>query len=108
MAWNLVGVGVNYVLIALIAAGLTVITRSFIVTLVVLVPMVLGLTMSLVPAVPVLKYLPDLAGTQLLTRYPGFGLVDPIPGGWVMCAWATAIGIVAAVVWARRDVNSAP
>ncbi len=105
MAWNLVGVIANYVMIALIAAGLTVITRSFIVTLIVLVPMVLGLTMSLVQVVPALKFLPDLAGLQLLTGYPGMGLLDPIPGAQIMLAWVLALSAAAVTVLIRRDVN---
>ena len=73
---------VNYVLIGLIAASITILTRTFIVTLVVLVPLVLGVSISLLGILPVLKYLPDLAGIQLLTGYPGIGLLDPIPGGF--------------------------
>lgn len=49
---------------ALIAAGLTFLTRSFIVALIVLIPMVLGLTIGLVQAIPALRYLPDLAGLR--------------------------------------------
>ena len=103
MAWNLGGVVLNYTLISLIAAGLTILTRSFIVTLVVLIPMVLGLTIGLVQAVPALKYLPDLAGVQLLTSYPGIGLLEPLPGGVVMSIWTAAITLVAAVVFMHRD-----
>lgn len=103
MAWNLVSVAVNYMAMALIAAGVTVMARSFIVTLVVLVPLVLGLTISLLGIFPILKYLPDLAGLQLLTGYPGIGLLDPIPGGIVMAAWAAAATVGALIVFDRRD-----
>lgn len=105
MAWNLGGVVLNYTLIGLIAAGLTILTRSFIVTLIVLIPMVLGLTIGLVGAIPALKYLPDLAGVQLLTSYPGMGLLEPATGSLVMGAWTLAIALVAAVVFVRRDTN---
>lgn len=107
MGWNLLGVAVNYTLIALIAAGITLIARTFIVALVVLVPLALGLTISLLGLFPLLKYLPDLAGIQLLTGYPGVGLLDPILGGFVMASWAV---VVLAVTWAlftRRDIGSA-
>lgn len=106
MAWNLAGVILNYTLIGLIAAGLTILARSFIVTLIVLIPMVLGLTIGLVGAIPALKYLPDLAGVQLLTSYPGMGLLEPAIGGPVMGAWATLTILASAVVFLRRDVNS--
>lgn len=105
MAWNLGGVVLNYTLIGLIATALTILTRGFIVTLVVLVPMVLGLTIGLVQAIPALKYLPDLAGLQLLTGYPGIGLLEPIPGALVMAAWAFALTAAATVVFRRRDVG---
>ncbi|MFC0673852.1 ABC transporter permease [Brachybacterium hainanense] len=105
MAGNLLGVVVNYVLMAHIAAGLTILARSVIAPLVVLVPMVLGLTIGLVPAIPALKYSPDLAGVQLLTGYPGMGLLEPLPGGLVMAAWAAAISLIAAIAWGRRDVS---
>lgn len=105
MAWNLGGVVLNYTFISLIAAGLTILSRSLIATLVVLIPMVLGLTVGLVQTIPALKYLPDLAGIQLLTPYPGIGLLEPLPGGLVMGAWTTAITLVACAVFNRRDTN---
>jgi len=79
MAWNLLGLVVNYTLISLIAAA----TTTLITPLIVLVPLVLGLTMSLVGTIPILAYLPDLAGIQLLTEYPGTGLLGPIDGGLI-------------------------
>lgn len=105
MYLNLLSVVGNYVLIGLIAATLTVLTRSAVVTLVVLVPMVLGLPMGLLPAIPLLRFLPDLAGIQLLTRYPGMGLLEPLPGGLVMAAWAAGLTTLATIVWVRRDVG---
>lgn len=103
MGWNLIGVGINYALIALIAAGVTIIARTFIVTLVVLVPLVLGITISLVGVIPLLKYLPDLAGIQLLMPYPGVGVLEPLPGGIVMTLWATALGGIAWAFFRARD-----
>lgn len=106
MAWNLAGVVLNYTLIALIAAALTILARSLVVTLIVLVPMVLGLTIGLVQAIPALRFLPDLAGIQLLTSYPGVGLLDPLPGALVMTVWAAALTTAAAAVFRRRDVGA--
>lgn len=104
MRWNLLGVGINYALIALIAAAITVIARTLIVTLVVLVPLVLGITISLVGVIPLLKYLPDLAGIQLLMPYPGVGVLDPLPGGIVMALWAVALTGIAWAFFRARDV----
>jgi ABC-2 type transport system permease protein len=103
MAGNLVGVVVNFVLIGLLAASVTVLTRSLVVPLVVLVPLVLGLTVSLVGLVPAVRYLPDLAGIQLLTAYPGVGLLEPVPGALVMLAWTGALGTAATLSLLRRD-----
>lgn len=107
MAWNLLGVGVNYALIGLLAAGVTIVARTYVVALIVLVPLVLGVTISLVGAIPALKFLPDLAGIQLLMSYPGVGLLDPIPGGTVMALWTALACGAAAALFRIRDVASA-
>lgn len=104
-AWNLLGVIINYTLLSMIAASATIIMRNYIATIVVLVPMVLGLTISLVGAIPALKLLPDLAGIQLLTAYPGVGLLDPIPGALVMTGWALTLGIAGWWTFHIRDVG---
>lgn len=106
MAWNLVSVVINYTLMALIAASITILARTLIVTLVVLIPLVLGLTISLLGALPILKYLPDLAGIQLLTGYPGVGLLDPIPGGLIMMSWTAVLGISCWLMFTKRDTNA--
>ncbi|MFT3798912.1 ABC transporter permease [Microbacterium sp.] len=105
MGWNLLGVGVNYALISLLAASITILARTFIVTLVVLVPLVLGVTISLVGVLPIVKYLPDLAGIQLLMPYPGIDLLDPLTGGIVMASWAL---LFCALAWARFRIRDTP
>lgn len=106
MGWNLLGVALNYALIAIIAAAITVVARTLIVTLVVLVPLVLGITISLVGIVPALKFLPDLAGIQLLMPYPGVGLLGPLPGAAVMAGWALVSSCAAGALLRIRDVQS--
>ena len=105
MMLNLLGVALNYALIALIAAAITAITRTIIATLVVLIPLVLGVTISLVGVFPALRFLPDLAGLQLLMPYPGVGLLDPLPGTLVMTSWATVLMFIAWALFRRRDVE---
>lgn len=106
MAWNLLGVGINFALIALIAASVTVLSRTIIVALIILVPLVLGLTLSLVIMFPALKFLPDLAGIQLLMPYPSeLELLDEVPGGLVMAGWTVAVGGLSWVVFRLRDVG---
>jgi ABC-2 type transport system permease protein len=104
MGWNLIGVAINYTLVAVIAAGITLVARSVIIPVLVLLPLVLGLTISLLGILPALKYLPDLAGIQLLTGYPGIGLLAPLPGGLVMAGWAVLLGVIAWLAFRVRDV----
>ena len=104
---NLLGVAVNYALIGLLAAGITIVARTFVVALIVLVPLVLGITISLVGMVPIVKYLPDLAGIQLLMPYPGIGVLDPIPGGFVMALWVAVVSVLAWILFRTRDTSTA-
>lgn len=105
MVWNLLGVVVNYTLIGVLTAGVTLLTRSIIAPLVLLVPLVLGVTISLISLLPALKFMPDLAGLQLLTPYPGIGLLGPVPGALVMAGWAVLSGGVAWWTFVHRDVG---
>ncbi|WEO78737.1 ABC transporter permease [Cryobacterium sp. SO2] len=100
---NLATVALNWTLISLVSGALTVLARSVLLPVIVLVPMVLGLGVSLVGVLPWLKFAPDLAGLQLLTEYPGIGLLDPVVGGLVMAAWAVALSAAAFVTFNRRD-----
>ncbi|KQZ25084.1 ABC transporter permease [Microbacterium sp. Root553] len=105
MGWNVVGVAVNYTLIGVISAAITVLARTPVVALVVLVPVVLGLSLSLLGVLPWVKFLPDLAGIQLLTGYPGIGLLDPIPGGLIMATWALLLAAASWLVFRTRDTD---
>ncbi|MBK0422757.1 ABC transporter permease [Leucobacter sp. CSA2] len=106
MLSNLLGVALNFGLIALIAAALTLLARTVIVALIVLVPLVLGLSISLVPFLPALKFLPDLAGIQLLMPYPReMGLLEPGVGAVVMACWAIVLGGGSWIVFRGRDVS---
>lgn len=105
MGWNLLGVCVNYALLGVLAGGITIFARTYIVTLIVLVPLVLGVTVSFVGAIPALRFLPDLAGIQLLMPFPGLGLLAPVAGGLVMGLWSALSACVAWVCFRTRDVG---
>lgn len=105
MGGNVVGVAVNYTLIGLLASAVTILARTYLVTLVVLVPLVLGLTISLRGVVPAVEFLPDLAGLQLLTPYPGLGLLDPVPGAIVMATWTVLLALASWLAFRRRDTG---
>lgn len=54
---------------------------------------------------PSIKYLPDLAGIQLLTAYPGVPFLAPEPGAMVMLLWAAAFLAVSSALFVRRDIG---
>ncbi|ASD20848.1 hypothetical protein B7495_00930 [Cryobacterium sp. LW097] len=103
MTLNLLMVGLNWTCISLISAALTVLARSILLPVIVLIPLVLGLGVALVGLLPWLKFTPDLAGLQLISRYPGMGLLEPLPGGVVMVAWVVLLLAPAFVLFGRRD-----
>lgn len=102
------GVAVYAVLIALIALGITTLTRSTVVPLIVLVAngTVVSLAFLLYQVTPLALYLPDLAGMRMLAGDEQIAIDDalaPLPGGLVMAAWTVALLAVAAAVQHRRD-----
>jgi ABC-2 type transport system permease protein len=103
-----VGAGVYWALAALMALAITVLTRSGIVPLIVLITngTVVSASFLLWKVTSLARYLPDLAGTRLFAGQT-FAAVDdalpPVAGGLVMAAWAAVLLLVAGVVLNRRD-----
>jgi ABC-2 type transport system permease protein len=103
-----VGAGLYWALAALMALAITVLARSGIVPLIVLITngTVVSVSFLLWKVTPLARYLPDLAGTRLFAG-ESFTAVDdalpPITGGLVMTAWAVALLLLAGVVLNRRD-----
>ncbi|GAB3811309.1 ABC transporter permease [Kribbella italica] len=103
-----VGAGLYCALAALMALAITVLARSGIVPLIVLITngTVVSVSFLLWKVTPLARYLPDLAGTRLFADET-FTAVDdalpPLTGGLVMTAWAVALLVVAGVVLTRRD-----
>jgi ABC-type transport system involved in multi-copper enzyme maturation permease subunit len=106
VGWRAVGAVAYWVLTALIAFAITVFTRSGIIPLSILIAnssLVSG-TLLLTRVTPLAKYLPDVAGAQMITNdYPAENMLDPLAGGLVMAAWTVGLLAVAAAVFARRD-----
>jgi len=103
---RIVGVVAYWVLTALLAYGITLLTRSGILPLTILIlnTSVVSVTYLLTRVTPLAGYLPDLAGAQLFIR----GLdspvgLTPLTGGLVMAAWVLALLATAAAVFHRRD-----
>ncbi|WP_017586790.1 hypothetical protein [Nocardiopsis ganjiahuensis] len=111
VAARALGAFVYWSLTALIALALTALARSGIVPMVLLITnsSLVSFSLLLSNVTPLARYLPDLAGTGLFLgddadSYTAFDLVlDPLPGGLVMAAWAAALLAVAALVLHRRD-----
>ncbi|GAB2595661.1 hypothetical protein [Kribbella endophytica] len=103
-----IGAGIYWVLAALMALAITVLARSGIVPLIVLITngTVVSVSFLLWKVTPLARYLPDLAGTRLFADET-FTAVDdalpPLTGGLVMAAWAVALLLLAGVVLNRRD-----
>ncbi|GAB3715307.1 ABC transporter permease [Nocardiopsis nanhaiensis] len=100
-----------WTLTALIAMALTVLTRSGIIPIIVLVTnsSLVSFSMLLSNVTSAARYLPDLAGTALFLgddpdSFAAFDLVlGPLAGGLVMAAWAVGLLAVAVLVLQRRD-----
>lgn len=102
------GAALYWTLTALIALAVTVLTRTGIVPLTVLVTnsSLVSPSLLLSKITPAAVALPDLAGTRLFMskeRVAVANPLDPLAGGLVMSAWAAGFLAVATVVFCRRD-----
>jgi hypothetical protein len=103
---RLVGAGAYWMLAALIAFAVTVLTRSGAIPLIVLIAnsSLVSFSLQVSRLTPLGRYLPDIAGAQMFTvDFPAPDMLDPVTGGVVMAAWTVGLVIVATVVLARRD-----
>lgn len=103
---RVLGVVVYWVLTALLAYGITLIVRSGILPLTILIlnTSVVSVTFLLSRVTPLAGYLPDLAGARMFIREleSPVGL-SPLGGGLVMAAWVLVLLGAAATVVHRRD-----
>ncbi|MEU9833327.1 ABC transporter permease [Streptosporangium sp. NPDC048047] len=100
------GVVAYWVLTALLAHGLALLTRGGVVPLVVLIlnTSVVSVTYLLTRVTPLANYLPDMAGARMFIRtFRSSVEITPLVGGAVMAAWTLALLGVAAAVFLRRD-----
>lgn len=103
---RIAGVVGYWVLTALLAYGLTLLTRSGVLPLTLLIVNSTAVSFSylLTKVTPLAAYLPDLAGARMVlhdTHVPGD--LAPVAGGLVMAAWVAALLGVAGYVFHRRD-----
>jgi ABC-2 type transport system permease protein len=103
---RLLGVVVYFVLTALLAFGVTLITRSGLVPLTVLIvnATVVSVSFLISRVLPAANYLPDLAGARMFIRHGQFNLpIGPVTGGVVMTCWTVAVVGIGAATFCRRD-----
>ncbi|WP_199565683.1 ABC transporter permease [Spongiactinospora rosea] len=104
---RLAGVVCYWVLTALLAFGVTVLTRHGVVPLAVFIvnTSVVSVTYLLTKVTPLANYLPDMAGVRMFVRRLADNDVEiaPLTAGLVMAAWVAALLAVATAVFTRRD-----
>ncbi|MDR9855427.1 ABC transporter permease [Paenibacillus sp. VCA1] len=90
---------------ALLAFGITVLTKNGIIPLAVLIinTSVVSFSFLLSKVTKLALYLPDRAGLEMF-MFTSDRFLTPFTGGLVMFAWAVVLFIVAAIVFHRRDV----
>jgi hypothetical protein len=107
LGWRAAGGVVYWVLMSVLAFAVTVLTRSAILPLIAFIAnlTVVSVTFLLTRLTPLANYLPDVAGAGMLGVFePTEGMLDPVPGGLVMAAWAAGLLAVATAAFTRRDV----
>jgi ABC-2 type transport system permease protein len=100
------GVAAYWIFSALLAGGITLVTRSGIIPLSVLIVniSVVSVSFLLTKVTRLAYYFPDLAGTHLFLRSSDDPVgLTPVAGGLVMGLWAAVIAGIGATVFARRD-----
>jgi ABC-2 type transport system permease protein len=107
-AARVAGAALYWTLSGLMALALTVLTRSGILPLIVLIvnSSLVSVSVLLTYVTSLAYYLPDLAGMQLFggDRTGLFeDALDPLPGALVMAAWTLGLLAISSTVFTRRD-----
>lgn len=104
---RLIGVVCYWVFTALMALGITILTRHAALPLAVLLlnTSVVSVTYLLTRITPLANYLPDMAGLRMFLEIEDVkSPLTPLWGGVVMAAWVTALLTYGTIVFCRRDV----
>ncbi|GIO28995.1 MULTISPECIES: ABC transporter permease [Paenibacillus] len=104
--WSrLIGAVFYWTFTALLALGMTVLTKSGMIPLAVLIinTSLVSFSFLLSKVTKLALYLPDRAGLEMF-MFTSDRFLTPFTGGLVMFAWAVVLFIVAAIVFHRRDV----
>jgi len=102
-----IGVVCYWVLTALMALGMTILTRHAALPLAVMLlnTSVVSVTYLLTRVTPWANYLPDMAGIRMFHEIEDAGSpLTPLGGGAVMAAWVAVLLILGTIAFCRRDV----
>lgn len=95
----------SWSLLACLSAGLSLLTSSLVAPVAVLAPLMLGVSQMLYLLTPAARFLPDLAGYQLVSTELFPALLPPAAGAAVQFLWAAVAVTLGAAVLLRRDVR---
>lgn len=101
-----IGVVCYWMLTALMALGITILTRHAALPLTVLLvnTSFVSVTYLLTRVTPLANYLPDMAGMRMFVEIKDAGSpLTPLWGGVVMAAWVTALLTLGTIIFCRRD-----
>ncbi|WP_129656336.1 ABC transporter permease [Rothia halotolerans] len=100
------GMALYWVLVALLAFALTVLTRNGVVPMAVLIAnfSAVPVTFLLTRVADLANWLPDVAGMRMWSRGLDTSVeIAPVLGGAVMAAWVAVLLVIASVTFTRRD-----
>jgi hypothetical protein len=103
---RVVGVTAYWILTALLAYGITLVTRSGIIPLTFFIVnmSVVSVSFLLTKVTRWANYLPDLAGMRMFLRdLRGTAEIAPVTGGLVMGLWVVVVAGIGVTVFSRRD-----
>lgn len=103
---RLIGVVCYWIFTALLALGITLLTKNGIIPLTILIinTSLVSFSFLLSKMTNLAYFLPDRAGADMFMSDDGY--LTPFTGGFVMFMWVVCIFIVGAIVFHRRDVAS--
>lgn len=105
--FRFIGILCYWVLTALLALGMTILTRhaALPLTILLLNSSVVTVTYLLTRITPLANYLPDMAGIRMFLEIKDAGsTLSPLEGGAVMAAWVAALLTLGMITFSRRDV----
>jgi hypothetical protein len=103
---RMAGMVLYWELVALLAFGLTLLTRNGVIPMVVLIAnfSAVPVTYLLTRVTTLANYLPDTAGMRLWARELDTGVqIAPVLGGIIMITWVLVLLVIAFTVFVRRD-----